>query len=73
MVPINPLGLLAPNTIYNPQEMFYSWTTLQVIPSTWESLSDTSHLDFSSQIFINKDMKYSHKIPVQNLGSNDTR
>ena len=66
MVPIHHLGLLALGTFYNPQEIAHSWTTPQVIPHTWESLNDTSHLDFSSQIFTNEDKKYSHKILVQN-------
>ena len=38
-----------------------------MIPHTWESLIDISHLDSSSQRFINKDNKGSHKILVQNF------
>ena len=67
MVPIHPLGLLAPCTLYNSQEIPHSWITPQVIPHIWESLSDTSHLHFSSQRFTNKDKKYSHKILVYNF------
>ena len=55
MVPIHHLGLLAPNTLYNPQEIPHSWTTSQVIPHTWES---------SSQRYTNN---WSHKILVQKL------
>ena len=58
---------MAPSTLYNPQEILHSWTTPQVIPHTWESLSDTSHLDSSSQRFTNEDNKWSHKILVQNF------
>ena len=67
MVPIHPLGLLAPSTLYKPQEIPHSWITPQVIPHTWECLSDTSHLDSSSQRFTNEDNKGSHKILVQNF------
>ena len=67
MVPIHNLGLLASSTLYNSQEVPYSWTSPQVILHTWESLSDTSHLDFSSQRFTNEDKKYSHKIIVENF------
>ena len=67
MVPINPLGLFAPSTLYNSQEISHSWITSQVIPYTWESLSDTTHVDFFSQRFTNEDKKYSHKILIQNL------
>ena len=63
MVPIHPLGLLAPSTLY----------TLQEIPHTWESLSDITHLDFSSQRFTNEDRKYSYKILVQNFKLKCTR
>ena len=38
-----------------------------MIPHTWEFLSDTSHLDSSSQRFTNEDNKKSHKILVQNF------
>ena len=48
MVPIHPFELLAQSTLYKPQEILHSWITHQVIPHTWESLSDTSHLDFFS-------------------------
>ena len=65
MVPIHPFRLLAPRTLYNPQKIPHSWTNSQVIPHTWEFLSDTSHLDSSSQIFTNEDNKWSHKILVQ--------
>ena len=57
MVPIKPLEILVLSTFYNLQEISHSWTTPLVIPHTWESLSDTSHLDFSSQRFINEDRK----------------
>ena len=67
MVLIHPLGLLAPSTLYNSQEIPHFWTTHQVMPHTWEFLSDTSYLDFFSQEFINEDKKYSHKILVQNF------
>ena len=40
---------------------------------TWEFLNDTSHLDFTSQRFANKDRKYFHKIMIQTLDSNDIR
>ena len=39
MVPIHPLGLLAPSTLYTSQELSHSWTTSQVIPLTWENSS----------------------------------
>ena len=67
MVSIHLLGLFAPSTFYNSQEISYSWTTSQVILNTWESLSDISHLDFSSQRFTNEDKKYSHKVLTQTL------
>ena len=73
MVPTYPLGLLAPSTFYNLQEIPHSWTTPQVIPHTWDSLSDTSHLEFSSQRFTNEDRKYSHKILLQNFRHKCTR
>ena len=67
MVPIHLLGLLAPSALYKPKEIPYSWITPQMIPHTWESLSDASHLDSSSQRFTNEDSKWSHKILVQNF------
>ena len=73
MVLIHPLGLFAPSTLYNSQEIPHSWTTPQVIPHTWEFLSDITHLDFSSQRFTNEDRKYSHKILVQNFRLKCTR
>ena len=73
MIPINPLGFLVSSTLYNIQKIPHSWTTPQLIPHTWESSSIISHLDFFSQKFTNKNMKYSHKILVQNLDSNNTR
>ena len=45
----------------------HSWTISQVILHTWESLSDTSHLDSSSQGFTNEDNKGSHKTLIQNF------
>ena len=67
MVPIHPFELLAQSTLYKPQEILHSWITPQVIPHTWESLSDISNLDSSSQRFTNEDNKGSHKILVQNF------
>ena len=67
MVPIYPLGLLAPSTLYKPQEILHSLITPQVIPHTWESLSDISHLDSFSQRFTNEDNKGCHNILVQNF------
>ena len=62
MVPIHPLGLLAPSTLYTSQEISHSWTIPQVIPHTWET---------SSQRFTNK---WSHKNPnIRTLSSNNTR
>ena len=62
MVPIHPLGLLAPSTLYTSQEISHSWTTPQVIPHIWET---------SSQRFTNK---RPHKNPsTRTLSSNDTR
>ena len=53
MIPIHLLGLLASSTLYTSQEIPHPWSTPQVILHTWESLSDTLHLDFSSQRFTN--------------------
>ena len=47
--------------------MSHSWTTLQVIPRTWESLSDTSHLDSSSQRFTNNFTKSWYKTLDSNV------
>ena len=55
MVPIHHLVLLAPSTLYKPQEISHSWITPQVIPHTWES---------SSQRYTNN---WSHKILIQKL------
>ena len=67
MVPIHHFILLIQSTFYNSQEIPHSWTTPQVIPYTWKSVSDNTHLDFSSQRFTNKDKKYYYKILVQNF------
>ena len=60
MVPIHPFGLLAPSTIYNPQEIPHSWTTKPFFFFSKWLLFIINIISFPSQSHFPPNYHYTH-------------